>query len=527
MGYWFNGDSVLTTFLCDDESIAFLSPVEPSFIFDAKANLLEVNNRALEVFEYNRGELLGKNYEKLDLIEPKSKMLLFKNLSKRVGGFVVECYDIEVKTRTGPKKWFEVSGKRIEFEGKVAVVVTLHEVTERKKMELSLRDSERLYRSICEDTPFLMLNVDLKGKVIFVNNQIEAYGLSKGAVVGKDILGFVQKDSQAKIVTCHINALAGKIVKQDIELITPRGVVEVNAVLSPLKVNGRIIGCQVSVENVSEKKQLEKRLEEFSLNLEQMVDKRTEVLKKSEAHLREYSSHLEEDLADKTKRLRELERLAAIGELAGMVGHDLRNPLAAIRNATYYLNRKHSQFMGESGVEMLGIIDSSIQHADKIINDLIDYSRDIQLEFKEVNAQTLIEGVLTRINIPSNVVLNKSISFDGIISVDTDRLERVFLNVIKNALDSMPDGGALNINCHLDNQKIVFIFADTGIGIPSEVMAKIFTPLVTTKAQGMGFGLAICKRFVEAHNGKISLASKINIGTVVTISLPFRKHKDN
>ncbi len=97
---------------------------------------------------------------------------------------------------------------------------------------------------------------------------------------------------------------------------------------------------------------------------------------------------------------------------------------------------------------------------------------------------------------------------------------RVFINLVNNAIDAMPKKGTLEISsCHKDDW-IDIVFADTGMGIPEETMQKIFTPLFTTKAQGMGFGLAICKRIIEAHGGTIKVKTKLNQGTTFTIRLP-------
>ena len=89
--------------------------------------------------------------------------------------------------------------------------------------------------------------------------------------------------------------------------------------------------------------------------------------------------------------------------------------------------------------------------------------------------------------------------------IDANKIERVFVNLIKNAFDAMPNGGTLEISSRQNNGNVEFTFSDTGNGMSEDVIAKIFTPLFTTKAQGMGFGLAICKRMIEAHGGKIQV----------------------
>ncbi len=255
-------------------------------------------------------------------------------------------------------------------------------------------------------------------------------------------------------------------------------------------------------ENITEQKELSKRLEDYSEGLELTVAERTK------------------ELVETQNRLLKAERLSAIGELAGMVGHDLRNPLSGIKNASYFLRKKQAGSMDDKSLEILSIIDKSVEHADSIVADLLDYSREMHLELEEFSSKTLINYVLLMVRIPGQVGIVQDIQSDQTIWVDSNKIQRVFVNLIKNAVEAMPNGGVLEISSCQNGEKIDFIFADTGTGMSEEVIGRIFTPLFTTKAQGMGFGLAICKRIIEAHGGKISVESTLNKGTTFTLSLP-------
>lgn len=248
--------------------------------------------------------------------------------------------------------------------------------------------------------------------------------------------------------------------------------------------------------------ELQEQLKINADNLAKLVDVRTQ------------------ELVDAQARLVKSERLAAIGELAGMVGHDLRNPLAGIKNATYFLRKKNSAVIDASGRQMLATIDLSVEHADKIIGDLLEFSRDIRLEYTEQNPKALIAYVLLSLKVPENIEVLDHTEAAPTVMVDDAKMVRVFTNLLKNAFEAMPNGGVLEIISRLNEGNVEFVFADTGVGIPQEVVSKIFAPLVTTKAQGMGFGLAICKRFVEAHGGEIAVKSVVNRGTTFTVSIP-------
>ncbi|HMK94040.1 MAG TPA: ATP-binding protein [Candidatus Limnocylindrales bacterium] len=252
------------------------------------------------------------------------------------------------------------------------------------------------------------------------------------------------------------------------------------------------------------------------------------LLNQLEQHANQLSKMVEErtkELTETQSRLVQSERLAAIGELAGMVGHDLRNPLSSIKNATFLLRKKSNTSPVGGSNEILDIIDRSIEHADNIIKDLLDYSREMNLELKEYSPKSLIDYALLTLSstkLSSQVKIADYTQNFPMMLVDGDKIERVFINVIRNAIEAMPNGGTLEITSCQDNGSVEFGFADTGEGMSKDVMDKIFKPLFTTKTKGMGLGLAICKRIVEAHHGKITVQSALGKGTTFTVTLPIK-----
>jgi PAS domain S-box-containing protein len=220
------------------------------------------------------------------------------------------------------------------------------------------------------------------------------------------------------------------------------------------------------------------------------------------------------------QKLIRAERLASIGELAAILGHDLRNPLSGIRGATYYLKRKHADILDAEDLEMFESIDKSINYSNKIINDLLDYSSEIKPDLVTATAKSLIAASLAAVSAPPNVVVTDSSVDELVFRVDVDKICRCFINIIKNAFEAMPSGGELQIKSEVDAESVVFTFRDSGHGIPEKMLGNLWSPLQTTKAKGMGFGLAICKRIVKAHGGKIAIESTVGQGTTVTVKLP-------
>jgi signal transduction histidine kinase len=226
------------------------------------------------------------------------------------------------------------------------------------------------------------------------------------------------------------------------------------------------------------------------------------------------------DLRVAEEKLLKAERLAAIGELAGMVGHDLRNPLQGMAGAAYYLKARNGSKLDDKGREMVATIETCIQRSNKIINDLLEYSKEIHLELRETNPKTLLENTLRKIEVPSTIRIENQTQNEPNFVVDGDKIERAFLNIIYNAFDAMPNGGKLTVTSEEKKNTVIFSFRDTGAGMTQEVMSKLWTPLFTTKAKGMGFGLPICKRIVEAHGGEINAETELGRGSIFRVALP-------
>ena len=225
-------------------------------------------------------------------------------------------------------------------------------------------------------------------------------------------------------------------------------------------------------------------------------------------------------------KIQKSERLSAIGELARQIGHDLRNPLASSKNAVYYLKNKGNKCSEENRQKMLEIIDQDISRTDKIITDLIDYSSEIYLETDQCSPKSLLEGAISTLQVPSNIEILDETLKQPIMSADVDKIQKTFTFIAKNAFDAMPNGGTLKIISTVHESDVEITFSDTGVGIPKELLPKIFAPLLTTKAQGMGLSLAICKRFVDSHGGKIEVESILNEGTTFKITLPIKAKID-
>ncbi|MBA7559631.1 Adaptive-response sensory-kinase SasA [subsurface metagenome] len=298
-----------------------------------------------------------------------------------------------------------------------------------------------------------------------------------------------------------------------------------------ISTNGAVCAGQKLIfcvcRDITERKTMEKQLQEKNEEL----DAQNEELKATEEELRASNEELQaahDTLLETQEQLIRSEKLAAIGQLASGVGHELRNPLGAIKNAGFYIRRRLTNTNLPNTeprvMEFLSIIEEEVNSANKVITDLLGFSRLAKPTAAPANIAGIIEDALRYTPVPENVELIKDINNNlPMVMVDGDQVKQVFLNIILNALQAMSQGGRLEIRA-IDKGKSVDVeFIDTGGGIPDSVKKKIFDPLFTTKAKGVGLGLSVCKTIIERHEGDIKVKSKVGEGTTFTISLPTKK----
>ncbi len=258
-----------------------------------------------------------------------------------------------------------------------------------------------------------------------------------------------------------------------------------------------------------QRRRAEEVLKEYSERLEKMVEERTQ------------------ELLDVQEQLIRREKLAMLGQWAGGVGHELRNPLGAIKNAAYFLKMVIEEPEPEVK-EMLEILEKEVAASDRIISSLLDFARPKPLIQQEVNIDDIVIEALSHVTVPENVEIVRQLDETlPAISADFDKLGIVFGNFIRNAIQAMPDGGKLSVKSEMPSPEWVAVsFTDTGVGIPEENRSKLFEPLFTTKSKGIGLGLAIIKNLVEQHGGTIEVESEIGKGSTFTVRLPMDREEE-
>ena len=226
------------------------------------------------------------------------------------------------------------------------------------------------------------------------------------------------------------------------------------------------------------------------------------------------------------EKLREAEHLSGIAQLAKGIAHEIRNPLNFISLSIDHLRKKYIPQADEEKEQFESLIISikhEIQRLNKLVGDFLDYGKSLRLNRQSINIRTLIDEVAS--------LVRAKAERDGIrmhyyheelpsLSVDPELIKTCIFNVILNAFQAMPDGGDLTISTKTSNGRAFIIVSDTGVGVSKENMPKLFDPFFSTKSTGLGLGLAMTRRVVEDHGGKVDFQSEETKGSTITISLP-------
>jgi|Deesub1362B_J571_1020462.scaffolds.fasta_scaffold00565_9 signal transduction histidine kinase/HAMP domain-containing protein len=242
-----------------------------------------------------------------------------------------------------------------------------------------------------------------------------------------------------------------------------------------------------------------------------------------EERLLEYSRELERKVEERTKQLLHAERLATIGTLASGVAHEINNPITSIMLDA---ERIRDEMLDEKEVKEIakGIV-KQVERIQRITRSLLMFSRHAEMEAREVDLNQIVEESLNVLKPKlKRVTVEKRLEKLPHVWGDPAQLQQVFVNLILNAVQAMPDGGRLTVITRREGREVVAEVSDTGVGIPEEHLSKIFDPFFTTKkvGEGTGLGLSICLGIVERHNGRIEVKSKVGEGTTFTVCLPLR-----
>jgi PAS domain S-box-containing protein len=474
-------------------------------LLDVKDKIAYWNPAAERIFGYKAEEAVGKKLQNL-VVPPESRknhLLLLEKLVTQKGEISEKRVEIKALRNDGTEFPIELSATAVKLGNALYVLEIIQDVSERKKLEAELKQERNMLEAVTENIGAGLVVVGKDYHILWTNNLMKQIAGDIENKLCYPILG----RSNVVCPDCGVRKVfdeGATVDRHDYFFKDDKGHEDwVELIDTPIKdKDGKVVAVLELAVTITERKKMQDKLAEYSQKLEKLVEERTKQLEQTQA------------------KLVKSERLAAIGELAAMVGHDLRNPLTGIKGATYYLKNRCSVEINGKGKEMLATIDECIDQSNKIINDLLEYSRESKLETVETNPKALLANSVSMITIPRNIQVITDAEAEPNIMADVDKMSRVFVNIIKNSIDAMPDGGILTITSKVVDDSVVITFTDTGVGMSEETLSKLGSPLFTTKAKGMGFGLPICRRMLEAHGGSLSVESEVGKGTTVRVIIP-------
>ncbi|MBI5075920.1 MAG: PAS domain-containing protein [Nitrospirae bacterium] len=431
----------------------------------------------------------------------------------------------------GRTTWISTIKTPIFSEGGEVIGTTgiARDFTERRQIEKELRASEEKYRSVVDNVGIGIALISPNMEILSLNKQMQDWFPALDA--SHRPICFQSFNSPPRSGICSycptaITLKDGLVHESITETPTQGGVINFRVVSSPLKDSeGNVTAAIELVEDITARKRAEAEIKRLNDELELKVQEKTR------------------QLLDAQEELVRNEKLSILGQLAGSVGHELRNPLGVMNNAIYFLKTVLPQ-ADETVREYLNMIKNEIDNAERIITDLLDFSRTKTPQIRSITVYELLSTSMGRCTVPENVKIETDIPDRlPLLKVDPFQITQVFQNLITNACQAMPKGGILRISAKNvvrdlgtgisekgqtpnalttapERTFIEITAADTGEGISPENMNRIFQPLFTTKAKGIGLGLIVSKRLTEVNGGTIGVDSRPGKGTTFTVMLP-------
>ncbi len=435
------------------------------FALDYAWNFTYVNEEATKLLFRNREGLVGKNVwdEFPEAIElPFYEM--YNHAIKQQVPVTFDSYFPPLRT------WFDVRA----YPSPNGLSVFFQDITEKKEAVLQ---SEQHYKSLFEHHPDAVFSFDLEGNYLSVNKGMEELlGYSEEEYKKLSYIPLVSEDS-LEITNAHFNKAAnGETQNYETKALHKNGhVVHVCVANIPIIVNEKIVGVYGIAKDITKQKQAE------------------EMLIRSE-------------------------KLSVVGELSASIAHEIRNPLTSLKGFL--------QLMKSTGTEVpayFDIMTDEISRIESITGELLLHAKPQAHRFNYENVKEITEHVLVLLG--SQALMN---NVEVVTDVDTippfkcigNQIKQVLINVIKNAIESMPNGGELVVQVKHRENKVCIQVRDTGCGIPEEFLDEVGLPFYTTKEKGTGLGMMTTMRIVETHGGEFRISSKVNVGTDIEINLP-------
>jgi two-component system, sporulation sensor kinase A len=467
----YNPDDLIDLFLdCTADAICMV---------DMENRFIRVNHVYTKIFGYTEDDVIGKRVEEFSTPDIVHDIIESVKSGEAYPDMVTQRYHkdgsiLDIAVSYSP---FRNSCGEI-----IAVIAIFRDITEHINIERELKKTRELYKLITENTSDMIKVYSLDKKIVYASPSHEnGIGYTPDQLIGKTVYDLIipeeiehfERVYQRLIETKEPQLLQTKLQAADKEVIYSE------TTFSPIFNEQGEIDSYVTVGR---------------------------------------------DITDRVKNddaLRNLDRLSIIGQLAAGVAHEIRNPLTSLKGFSKLLKDTRNQ---EKQSDYLSIIMNELDRIDMIVNEFMSLAKPQAIQFDQENLNSILESTVNILHpqaLLHNVQITNHYQNDDIdLLCNPNQLKQVFVNFLKNAIESMPFGGNVNIHVQrIEGKRVQISFSDEGMGIDGELMRYLGTPFYTTKDKGIGLGLTVSNKIIQEHNGTMKIESQTGKGTTVKVEL--------
>jgi two-component system, LuxR family, sensor kinase FixL len=461
------------------------SAVDGIIAIDVKGRIEAFNRGAERLFGYPESEVIGRNVSMLmpSPYHDEHDAYLARYLETGMAKIIGAGRQVTGRRRDGTTFPLHLSVGEMVIQGERKFTGMLHDLTERMRLDGELRTSEARWRSVINSAVDGMVVIDAHGRIEAFNPAAERlFGHEEREVIGRNVNILMPSPYHEEHDTYLARHLATGVQK----------IIGTGREVTGLRKDGSTFPLQLSVGKMT-------------------VDGE----RKFTGILHDLSARVQIE-----EQLRERAALARLGEMAAVIAHEVKNPLAGVRGAIQVIGSRLPKD-GKDAVMVKEIV-SRIDSLNELMKDLLLFARPPQPKLASIDVETLVATTAQLLG-SDPALKDVHITVDGAmprIMADPDLLKIVFVNLLVNGAHAMKGRGTIRVSLAEMPDTCQIAIADEGPGIPSDVREKIFTPFFTTKSRGSGLGLPTAKRLIEAHRGNISIACPSSGGTIVTVELP-------
>jgi len=454
-------------------------------IVSPDGNIQKVNQSLCHMFGYQTDELINQRFQ--SLTHPEDLDLNLDLFQQALDG-VIDKYEMV-------KRFYHKSGRIVSVllrtslvrddQGNPAFFISqLVDITEQKRYESQLKENEERYKSLIQNAPVAISALDLEGNFIEANPALEQMlGYSSQELKSMNFKDFVVPERVEVSMKMFEDSLREPLKFDQFYIKRLDGsIIDAVTVSSPIIVNGETIGVYYMIRDITQERQTE-------------------------------------------ERMKNQEKLLLVGELAAGIAHEIRNPLTSLRGFIQLFELEETSDIKKSRYNIMRL---EIDRINEIVSELLILAKPSQEQYNLRSITDMLDNVIVLLEAQANlkdIQIKKAFESELPFVNCNSGIKQVFINLLKNAMESMSDGGEIVVQATRIRDNICIQIKDQGGGISDEHLSKLGQPFFTTKETGTGLGLMVSQRIVQNHGGTLLIKSGPGEGTIVEITLPLPEDK--